>query len=39
MPNLLTRVPFFTGLPESELDRLTSEMEVVNLEIRRDLVQ
>jgi len=31
MSNLLAKIPFFTGLPESELDRLTSEMEVVNL--------
>jgi serine phosphatase RsbU (regulator of sigma subunit) len=30
--NLLARIPFFTGLPESELDRLTSEMNVVNLQ-------
>jgi phosphoserine phosphatase RsbU/P len=29
--NLLAKIPFFTGLPEKELDRLTSEMEVVNL--------
>jgi serine phosphatase RsbU (regulator of sigma subunit) len=29
--NLLARVPFFTGLPEKELDRLASEMQVVNL--------
>ena len=31
MSNLLAQIPFFTGLPDSELDRLTSEMEVVNL--------
>ena len=31
MPNLLARIPFFTTLPEEELDRLASEMEVVNL--------
>jgi phosphoserine phosphatase RsbU/P len=30
--NLLARIPFFTGLPETELDRLTSEMSVVNLQ-------
>lgn len=30
--NLLARIPFFTGLPESELDRLTSEMKIVNLQ-------
>jgi serine phosphatase RsbU (regulator of sigma subunit) len=30
--NLLSRIPFFTTLPQEELDRLTSEMEVVNLE-------
>ena len=29
--NLLAKIPFFTGLPEKELDRLSSEMEVVNL--------
>jgi sigma-B regulation protein RsbU (phosphoserine phosphatase) len=29
--NLLARIPFFTGLPDAELDRLTSEMSVVNL--------
>ncbi|HSM70771.1 MAG TPA: SpoIIE family protein phosphatase [Anaerolineales bacterium] len=29
--NPLARVPFFTGLPEKELDRLVSEMQVVNL--------
>ena len=29
--NLLAKIPFFTGLPEKELDRLTSEMEAVNL--------
>ena len=31
MPNLLARIPFFTTLPEEELERLASEMEVVNL--------
>lgn len=31
MPNLLARIPFFTTLPEEDLDRLASEMEVVNL--------
>ena len=30
--NLLAKIPFFAGLPEKELDRLTTEMEVVNLE-------
>ncbi|MDX1378341.1 MAG: SpoIIE family protein phosphatase [Anaerolineales bacterium] len=30
--NLLARVPFFTGLPEKELDRLAAEMEIVNLQ-------
>jgi len=29
--NLLAKIPFFTGLPEKELDRLSSKMEVVNL--------
>ncbi|HKJ39147.1 MAG TPA: SpoIIE family protein phosphatase [Anaerolineales bacterium] len=29
--NLLAKIPFFTGLPEKELDRLSSEMEIVNL--------
>jgi len=29
--NLLAKIPFFTGLPEEELDRLTSEMTVVHL--------
>jgi len=29
--NLLAKIPFFTGLPEEELDRLTAEMKVVNL--------
>ena len=29
--NLLAKIPFFTGLPEKELDRLTAEMVVVNL--------
>ena len=37
MTNLLTRIPFFTTLPVEELDRLTSEMEVVNLESREIL--
>jgi sigma-B regulation protein RsbU (phosphoserine phosphatase) len=30
-PNLLARIPFFTDLPNDELDRLQSELEVVNL--------
>lgn len=30
--NLLARIPFFAGLPETELDRLTSEMNIVNLQ-------
>ena len=30
--NLLAKIPFFTGLPEKELNRLSSEMEVVNLQ-------
>ena len=29
--NLLARIPFFTDLPQDELDRLLSELEVVNL--------
>lgn len=29
--NLLAKIPFFTGLPEKELDRLASEMKIVNL--------
>ena len=29
--NLLARIPFFTDLPNDELDRLQSELEVVNL--------
>jgi len=29
--NLLARIPFFTGLPDSELDRLAAQMDVVNL--------
>src|SRR6266498_4153790 len=29
--NLLARIPFFTALPREELDRLVSELEVVNL--------
>ena len=31
MTNLLARIPFFTTLPEDELERLASELEVVNL--------
>ncbi|HEY5731536.1 MAG TPA: SpoIIE family protein phosphatase, partial [Anaerolineales bacterium] len=31
MTNLLARIPFFTTLPDAELDRLTSEMEVIKL--------
>ena len=31
MSNLLAKIPFFTTLPDEELDKLTSEMEVVNL--------
>lgn len=30
--NLLAKIPFFTGLPEKELNRLSSEMEIVNLQ-------
>jgi len=30
-PNLLARIPFFTNLPQAELDRLTKELDVVNL--------
>ena len=29
--NLLARIPFFTDLPPEELDRLVTEMDVVNL--------
>src|SRR5215211_7381100 len=29
--NLLARIPFFTNLPQTELDRLTKELDVVNL--------
>ena len=29
--NLLARIPFFTALPADELDRLVSELQVVNL--------
>jgi len=29
--NLLGNIPFFTGLPEEELDRLTNELDVLNL--------
>ncbi|MFT3896040.1 MAG: SpoIIE family protein phosphatase [Anaerolineales bacterium] len=29
--NLLAQIPFFTDLPDDELDRLTSELQVVNL--------
>jgi serine phosphatase RsbU (regulator of sigma subunit) len=29
--NLLARIPFFTGLPPGELDRLMKELDVVNL--------
>ena len=29
--NLLARIPFFTDLPNDELDRLQSELEIVNL--------
>ena len=29
--NLLAKIPFFTDLPEKELDRLSSKMEIVNL--------
>lgn len=29
--NLLARIPFFTSLPAEELDRLASELEVLNL--------
>jgi serine phosphatase RsbU (regulator of sigma subunit) len=29
--NLLARIPFFTALPPDELDRLVSELDVVNL--------
>jgi len=35
--NLLSRIPFFTTLPQEELDRLTSEMEVFNLKPREIL--
>ncbi len=31
--NLLSRIPFFTDLPDSDLDRLLSELEVVNLKV------
>jgi len=30
--NLLARIPFFTALPPEELDRLVSELQVVNLQ-------
>jgi hypothetical protein len=29
--NLLARIPFFTALPATELDRLVAELDVVNL--------
>src|SRR5512143_1735923 len=29
--NLLARIPFFTDLPDNELERLLTELEVVNL--------
>jgi sigma-B regulation protein RsbU (phosphoserine phosphatase) len=29
--NLLARIPFFADLPDNELDRLVSELEVINL--------
>ena len=29
--NLLAQIPFFTDLPVEELDRLMSELEVLNL--------
>src|SRR5512139_2728345 len=29
--NLLARIPFFTALPSNELDRLVTELDVVNL--------
>jgi signal-transduction protein with cAMP-binding, CBS, and nucleotidyltransferase domain len=31
LTNLLARIPFFTDLPMEELDRLMSELAVVNL--------
>ncbi len=39
MTNLLSRIPFFTSLPSNELDRLTSEMEVINLKLGEILFQ
>ncbi|HSO11188.1 MAG TPA: SpoIIE family protein phosphatase [Anaerolineales bacterium] len=33
MTNPLARIPFFTTLPGEELDRLASEMEVINLRV------
>jgi CRP-like cAMP-binding protein len=37
--NLLARIPFFTNLPADELDRIMSELDVVNLEPREILFQ
>jgi len=31
--NLLARIPFFTDLPPEELDRLVTEMDIVNLSL------
>ncbi len=37
--NLLARIPFFTNLPADELDRIMSELDVVNLKPRQILFQ
>jgi phosphoserine phosphatase RsbU/P len=37
--NLLARIPFFTNLPADELDRIMSELDVVQLEPREILFQ
>ena len=37
--NLLARIPFFTNLPPDELDRIMSELDVVNLQPREILFQ
>lgn len=39
LTNLLARIPFFTNLPADELDRIMSELDVVNLKPREILFQ
>jgi CRP/FNR family transcriptional regulator, cyclic AMP receptor protein len=37
--NLLARIPFFTNLPPEELERIMSELDVVNLQPREILFE